>query len=393
MHPKRSCYSAGMRNLRSILLGLHALLAAACLGAVPSAQAEAWQPADSSYAWHFPEDHWSHPNTKTEWWYLTAQLQDLDDPAAQFGMQFTLFRIGLTPEAPAPGSAWSASDLVMGHAAIGELAPGAGRHHFSEVLYRATPLLGGFGEYPDSLIAWCRAPAGTDGRWTLTWNGEAFDIAMADSAQGLAYRLATKPEKPLVFQGPNGYSRKGAGPTSASQYVSFTRLTVEGTLRVGGRERRVRGLGWFDQEFGSNQLEPQQVGWDWFSLQLDDSRELMLYQLRDRAGRADWRRGTLVEKDGRVRYLAPGDWTLSPEGAWTSPATKLRYPERWRLALPSAGLALTIVPRLAAQENASRLSGLHYWEGAVELRGAGGERLGQGYVEQTGVGGATRPSI
>jgi len=355
--------------------------------------AAAWQPADSSYVWQFPQDHWAHPGTQTEWWYLTAQLEDAEDPSVQFGMQFTLFRIGLSPERPAGDSAWSARDLVMGHAAIGELAPGEGRHHFSELLYRATPLLGGFGEYPDTLIAWCRAPAGTDARWTLEWNGEAFTVSVADSAQGLAYRMATRPLKPLVFQGPNGYSRKGAGPTSASQYVSFTRLAVEGTLTVGGRERRVRGLGWFDQEFGSNQLEPQQVGWDWFSLQLADGRELMLYQLRDREGREDWRRGTLVEADGRVRYLSPGDWTLSPEGAWMSPTTKLRYPERWRLALPSAGLALSIVPRLAAQENASRLSGLHYWEGAVELRGADGARLGQGYVEQTGVGGATRPSI
>ncbi|MBM4119127.1 hypothetical protein FJ251_15595, partial [bacterium] len=104
MHLKRSCYSAGMRDLRSIPLALHALLGAACLGAVPSAQAATWQPADSSYTWRFPEDHWSHPGSKTEWWYLTAQLQDLHDPAAQFGLQFTLFRIGLTPEAPASGS-------------------------------------------------------------------------------------------------------------------------------------------------------------------------------------------------------------------------------------------------------------------------------------------------
>ena len=364
---------------------LKTLLAAAWLTTAVGARAESWQPADSSYAWRFPEDHWSHAGYQTEWWYLTAQLEDVDDPAARFGMQFTIFRIGLTPGPAAPGSAWSARDLIMGHAAIGDFA--AGEHHFSELLYRASPLLAGFGAYPDTLIAWSRAPAGTEGRWTLEWNGEAFTVSMADSAQGMAFRLETRPLKPLVLQGPNGYSRKGAGPSSASQYYSFTRLALEGRLRVGGREHRVRGEGWFDKEFGSNQLEPQQAGWDWFSLQLADGRELMLYQLRDREGRPDWRRGTLVAADGGVTYLGPSDWQVEAAGSWQSSATGTRYPERWRVAVPGAQLELEVLPRLAAQENVGPRSGFNYWEGAVELRGADGTPRGQGYVELVGLGG------
>ncbi len=273
----------------------------------------------------------------------------------------------------------------MGHAAIGDFA--AGKHHFSELVQRASPLLGGFGVYPDSLIAWSLAPAGTEGRWTLESNGEAFTVSMADSAKGMAYRLETRPLKPLALQGPNGYSRKGAGPSSASQYYSFTRLAVTGTLRVDGRERRVRGEGWFDKEFGSNQLEPQQVGWDWLSLQLDDGRELMLYQLRDREGAADWRRGTLVAADGAVTFLGSRDWQVEAAGNWESPATGTRYPERWRVRVPGAQLELEVIPRLAAQENVGARSGLHYWEGAVEVRGPDGALRGQGYVELVGLGG------
>jgi len=366
---------------------LRTLIAAACLVVAALARAESWQPADSSYAWRFPEDHWSHAGYRTEWWYLTAQLVAEDDPAARFGVQFTVFRIGLTPAPPALDSAWSASDLIMGHAAIGEFTAGAGKHHFSELAQRASPLLGGFGVYPDTLIAWSLAPAGTEGRWALAWNGEAFRVEMADSAQGLAYRLETRPLKPLALQGPNGYSRKGAGPSSASQYYSFTRLAVAGTLRVEGRERRVRGEGWFDKEFGSNQLEPQQVGWDWFSLQLADGRELMLYQLRDREGRTDWRRGTLIAADGAVRQLGWNDWQLEAQGSWQSPATGTRYPERWRVRVPGAQLELEVIPRLLAQENVGARSGLHYWEGAVELRGPDSAPRGQGYVELVGLGG------
>jgi predicted secreted hydrolase len=41
-----------------------------------------------------------------------------------------------------------------------------------------------------------------------------------------------------------------------------------------------------DREFGSSFIEDGQVGWDWFAIQLDDGRDLMLYQLRRNDGRA-----------------------------------------------------------------------------------------------------------
>jgi predicted secreted hydrolase len=357
------------------------------------AQQPAWLPADSSYVWSFPRDHWSHPGTKTEWWYLTGHLEADDDSTQQYGFQFTFFRIGLSPRRPRLDSAWNATDLILGHAAVTDLT--GQRHLFSEVLHRAIPLLGQFNRYPDSLIAWVRAPAGAGGRWTLSWNGEAFDVAMVDSTRQLAFTLATRPLKPLVLEGPNGYSRKGRSPTAASQYYSFTRLGVSGTLTLDGRLRRVQGHAWFDQEFGSHQLEARQVGWDWFSLQLDDGRDLMLYQLRGPAGRRDWASGTLVQPDGAPSYLSGDDWRLSPEGSWKSPATGTVYPRRWRLEVPSAGLELEVVPLLMEQENRSRLADLHYWEGAVEVRspGASGRRLGQGYVELTGRGEGNRPPL
>jgi predicted secreted hydrolase len=375
----------------SKLCSLASAALACCLLAPALVPAAAWLPADSAYAWRFPADHWSHPGYRTEWWYLTAQLQADDDSTQAYGVQFTFFRVGLSTDRAPLDSDWNASDLIMGHAAIGDVA--AGRHRFSELLYRATPLLGQFNPAPDSLIAWSRAPAGTDGRWTLAWNGEGFSVAMVDSARQMAFRLDSRALKPLVLQGPNGYSRKGRGPDSASQYYSFTRLAVTGVLALDGRERRVHGQGWFDKEFSSSPLEPHQEGWDWFSLQLDDGRELMLYTLRDREGQVDWQRGTLVAPDGAVRYLGAGDWSATPIGSWTSEATGTRYPSRWQLRVPAAQLELDVSPRLLAQENVSRLGDLHYWEGAVELHAPDGAPRGRGYVELVGVGGGKRPSF
>jgi len=357
------------------------------------ADSSAWLAARPDYVWSFPNDHWSHAGYRTEWWYVTGHLAAKDDPARRFGYQFTLFRVGLVPEPPASASQWMTGDLIMGHASITDLH--SERHVFSELLHRAIPLLGGFGVPGDSVIAWARAPAGTDSVWKIVCTNEGFAFSMRDAAQQMAFALSVSPAKPLVLHGPNGYSRKGRQPTSASQYYSFTRLETSGTLELGGQTWEVTGQSWLDREFGSNQLDRDQVGWDWFSLQLADGREVMLYHLRDAEGDVDFGRGTLVETDGRVRHLAPDQWQLQSLATWRSAETQAEYPVAWRLELPAAGLQLRIEALLPAQENVSRrAAGLHYWEGAVQIWSAGsGEPSGLGYVEMTGYGEGNRPPI
>jgi predicted secreted hydrolase len=360
--------------------------------ALPLLMLAEWQKAQPDYAWSFPRDHWTHRGYRTEWWYFTGQLSATEPPERRFGYQFTLFRVGLTPQRPQLQSEWAASDLIMGHAAITDLH--SRRHQFSELLYREIPLLAGFNPYPDPLIAWCRGPAGTAAQWTLRWNGAAFDLSMRDDAQGMGLVLSTKPLRPLIFQGPNGYSLKSQDGQVASLYYSFTRLLTEGTVSLGGKTFSVQGQSWMDREFGSSQLAKNQVGWDWFSLQLDDQREIMLYALRNRGGAPDFARGTLVLPQGRVRYLDPADWRLSVTNHWKSPASGARYPARWTLNIPSENLTLQITPLLADQENRGNLAGgLFYWEGAVTVRDDSGAAVGTGYVELTGYGTSNRPPI
>jgi predicted secreted hydrolase len=387
-------------------LGTRAAAAAVGLAAalaMAATAADRWLPARADYAWSFPRDHWAHPGYRTEWWYFTGFLESPGPPPRRFGYQFTFFRVGLAPDSARGSAAWAARNLVMGHAAIGDFA--RREHRFSEVLYREVPMLGAFGTHPDPRIAASRSPAGTDGEWTLTWNGKGFDLAAADSARRLALRLTTTPQRPLVFQGPGGLSAKGRAPGEASQYYSFTRLATEGTLALDGRTWRVRGRSWMDREFGSNQLAPGQVGWDWFSLALDDGRDLMLYLLRRADGSVDHRSATLVGADGEPRYLASADWSVRATATWKSPATGAVYPSRWLVEIPGARLRLEIEPVMPDQENRSALTGgLFYWEGAVTARavappavtaraaGAGAE-LGRGYVELTGYGKGNRPPL
>jgi len=352
-----------------------------------------WTAAARGYPWSFPRDHSVHRGYRIEWWYLTGHLSSRAEPGQRFGFQFTVFRIGLDPGSLPWASDWTASHLLMGHAAITDKT--GRRHAFSELLVRETPLLGGFADYPDPRIAWARGPAGTDGPWSLRWNGEAFDVAVRDDAQGIAFELATRPAKPLVLQAQEGYSRKSdAGEGAASLYYSFTRLDTQGTLELGGTTYVVRGQSWMDHEFSTGSLAERQVGWDWFGLQLDDGREVMLYVLRGADGGTDFARGTMVDRDGEARYLAAESFRVEAHETWTSPETGSTYPARWTVEIPSTGIVLDVRPDVANQEDVGRLAGrLRYWEGAVTLRDGQGRPVGSGYVELTGYGEENRPPV
>jgi predicted secreted hydrolase len=354
--------------------------------------AVSWKTARPDHVWSFPREHWSHPGYRIEWWYFTGQLQARNEPRRRWGYQFTFFRVGLLPERPRLASNWASENLILGHAAVTDLS--RGEHRFSELLYRAVPFLGGFGEFPDPRLAWSQGPPGTGAGWSLGWSSEGFQIEMADRRQKTALNLTATPMKPVVLQGPNGYSRKASQGTAASLYYSFTRMRTEGTLEWSGERVPVEGESWMDREWSTSSLGPEQVGWDWFGLRLNDGRELMLYSLRRKDGTADYRYGTLVERDGNTRYLSAPDWSLAPSDTWTSPATGARYPARWTLEIRGEGNRMAVVPELADQENRSRLpGGVFYWEGAVRVLGPDGVTRGEGYVELTGYGEGSRPPV
>ena len=162
---------------------------------------------------------------------------------------------------------------------------------------------------------------------------------------------------------------------------------MEGTIRLGEHTLPVRGEGWMDREWGTSALEPEHQGWDWFSVQLADGRELMYFELRREDGLSDPHDyGVLVDVDGGYRTFEGDQAELTVLNWWRSPVDGSRYPSGWRLEVREAGLDLELEPRLRNQE--MDLS-FRYWEGAVSVRGRGPEGTveGRGYVELTGYGG------
>ena len=346
----------------------------------------AWKAADPGYALVFPQDHAAHPDYRIEWWYYTGNLRAAGG-GRRFGYQLTFFRAGVDRQ-PVNPSRWAVRDLYMAHFAITVVERGG--HHVAERLNRAG--VGWAGASTETLHVW------NDG-WSVTLDEgdpRVHRLTAASDDGGLALDLRLAPAGPPVPHGENGYSRKGAEAGNASHYYSFTRLRTTGRLTVGGERFDVAGSSWMDHEFGTSFLEPAQAGWDWFSIQLDDGTDLMVYVLRRVDGARDPRSsGTLVSPEGVVR-LRVGDFRLTPGRRWRSPASGAEYPVAWRIAVPRHGLALDVAAAVDAQElETGRSTGVTYWEGVIDVRGTrdGVPVTGAGYLEMTGYAGAPLSNV
>ncbi len=358
------------------------------------AQALAPQPLE------FPRDQGPHPDFRQEWWYLTGNL----DSAAgeRFGFELTIFRFALAPAAPPLPSAasgpsvkpsgWRTRQIYLGHFAITDVA----RHRFRFAVKLSRGALGLAGAQARPFRVWV-------GNWRIARSSGPAAAAAGSTAakdpvwrlqadeRGYVLSLTARPLMPPVPNGEKGLSRKSGEPGDATYYYSIPRVAVQGTIVRDGRPLKVHGLAWLDREWGSGGLGPQEVGWKWFGLQLEDGSCLMFYALRDRNGAEDpYSAGTWVDRHGRAHPLARSDVRIDTLAHWTD-RRGTRYPSRWRLRVPALGLDLTVRPVLADQE---LMTSPRYWEGAVNVAGtrAGRPVGGRGYVELVGYAGATAGS-
>lgn len=314
----------------------------------------------------FPRDYGSHPEYRTEWWYITGWLRT--ERGEELGVQITFFRnrpgIGeLNPSRFAP------RQLLFGHAALSD--PREGRLLHDQRAARA-----GFG----------LAEASQDDTavhvldWSLARRGDAYEARIG--AAEFDYALTFRPTQPVLLEGEEGYSRKGPDPVQASYYYSQPQLQVSGSVTVKGRKSAVTGTAWLDHEWSSQALAPDGAGWDWAGLNLVDGGALMAFRIRQRGAGVFWAGGTHRDGEGRVRVLRPEEIEFTPLRRWRSPRTQAEYPVAMRIKAGSIELVLS--PSMDDQELDARAStGTIYWEGAVKAHE--GKRLaGRGYLELTG---------
>jgi predicted secreted hydrolase len=368
--------------LRKSLLKLLSLLAVmGCLyyGYLIIVYADEWKQAVEPWKWTFPRDHGSHPEFRTEWWYFTGNL--MDPLKKSFGYQLTFFRQGVFYQANDPNHPWAIRDVYLAHFTLTDVA--SGQFWFSDRASRKGPGLSGASE--DGLDVWLF-------NWMAKMEGNKIKVEARH--QGMELALDLIPRKPLVFHGKNGLSQKGPMEGQASYYFSFTDLEVKGSIKTPLSQApiNVSGISWFDHEFGSNQLTPNQVGWDWFSLHLSDGQDLMIYFLRRKDGSMEpSSSGTLVKRSGEGIHLKLSDIIVEVLSYWKSPKSGGRYPSRWRIKVPPARIEMEIGSLVPSQELLTEGStGVIYWEGAVAGKGTSTGRsiTSEGYVELTGYAGS-----
>ncbi len=321
----------------------------------------------------FPADHGAHPRYRSEWWYVTAVLED--ESGAEYGAQFTLFRQALQPQPTGEGP-WHTAQAYLAHLAVTDVE--AGRHEHATRFARGHPAQAGVAVEP--FRAWIED-------WQLAEEvSDPWTVRLVAGDDQLGTVLTFEQTQPLVLQGDAGLSHKGPG--SASYYYSMPRLQTRGTLRIGAREVTVSGLAWLDREWSTSVLGEHLAGWNWFALQLDDGRSLMAFSLTRKDGKPDpFDHGLYLTSAGEQQeHLSAETYTLTPERFWRAP-DGARWPVRWLLTFSEAApkaLAGQTWRIEALLDDQLMDVGLVYWEGLVGVQDASGKRLGRGYMELTG---------
>lgn len=308
-----------------------------------------------------PRDEAPHPNTWTEWWYFVGHLTGTDPQGNthHYGFDETFIRsdaLALEPVAA----------IYEGHFEITDLDRGTFNVNANAISLQpdVIPLGGGFNNTLDG------------------WHMDGYEGT--DHVQGflpdLSYTaaLTLTQSTPPALHGNQGIIPYGVFGISA--YFSYTNLQVSGVVYDHGVPVRVNGIAWHDHQYGDFASTPG--GWDWFSLQLNNGTQYMLYFLLDGNGNLVQKVGTLVNADGSTVNLDPNSMVETKLATWTSPATGATYHTSWVVQVPGGSLSVTgLIP---ASEVTSSQAGSNYWEGDSTVTGTinGQAVTGVSYVEQ-----------
>ena len=323
----------------------------------------------------FPQDHFPHPDYRIEWWYMTANLKD--QQGQDWGLQWTLFRQSLSPDANLEG--WDSDQIWMAHAAV--TTPD--KHFFAQRFSRGGIDQAGVNQLTGSngFDAWI-----DDWRWQSA-SDTLFPSTLEFNARDHKVSLELNSKDDWVLNGDAGFSQKSV-QGQASYYYSQPNITVKGTVKTEDKTIPLSGNAWSDREWSSQALAQNQKGWDWFSLHLDDGNKLMVYQLRHDTGN-DWISGSWISAEGEVTPLGKGDIELnsSSESQITSNNNRsITLPLDWTISvstsnLPALNRSLTIKPLYDEQWLSTSFP---YWEGVVLVSDDKGQSVGKGYMELTG---------
>jgi predicted secreted hydrolase len=334
------------------------------------------------YDFSFPQDHGSHEEFKTEWWYYTGNLEDAN--GHEFGYQLTVFRNGLEPIFDAEDKKnvlnnWQTKEIYMAHFAITDI--NNKKFYSFEKLGRES--LGQAGARANPYKIWVK-------NWSIQSSPKAtaeniFPIILRAQDKNISMKLNLKPVKPVTLQGLDGLSQKSSGAGNASYYYSISKLASKGKIQIGDQVFKVKGFSWLDREFSTSSLGDTLAGWDWFALQLENNVEIMYYRLRDQENNTDivHSGGVIIDAAGEKHPFTAQDIILNSTEKFKSKYSGAEYPISWTMEIPKLDLKVKIKPLLKDQEHQNNYP---YYEGAIEVNGEFSKNkiTGKGYMELVG---------
>lgn len=298
-----------------------------------------------------PEDDAPH-QAKMEWWYYNGHLTT--ESGKRFSFHYTTFIV---------------TDLISHLVKHVSLSDHQTNQRFTD--QRRTTVGIDF------------ASATSDGfdfkmdNWTMTGKNGHDQLVVATNQ--FSFNLTLTSTLPPVLHGEEGIILlEQAG---SSYYYSRTRMAISGTVKIGKKIEAVKGIAWFDHQWGD--FTTNQLSWDWFSLQLDSGEDVMLYQLRDKSDNPILYTGS-VTQNGITEVLSSKDFTLIPGKKWTSKKTGIGYPISWTIQIPKWNMDIKTHGLMESSEFDAMLSTYNiYWEGAVKIEGT---HTGTGFMELYGYG-------
>ncbi|UAB72505.1 carotenoid 1,2-hydratase [Vibrio sp. SCSIO 43132] len=310
-----------------------------------------------------PDDHRAHPDFRLEWWYFTANLEDnLGNP---LGIQWTQFRIAVSPLEQAEKSSWSSNQIYMAHSAVTT----SDSHLADEKWSRGHSQLSGVEATPLRVFL-------DDWQWKSSTR-DLFPASLNVKSDRFEYSLTLTSNSPYQKQGKNGYSQKDKNGEVASYYYSQPFIQVDGEVVIDGEIRKVAGKGWIDREWSSQFLLGSQQGWDWFALRLSEDTSLVVFQLRDsESGNTSYAHAKMMNKDGSGKTIDQEQITLRATSQTVIDGRS--YPTEWQIQIPDHKINLTVS---ALNPSAKMPLTIPYWEGPVQFSGS---HSGSGYMELTG---------
>jgi predicted secreted hydrolase len=234
------------------------------------------------------------------------------------------------------------------------------------------------------------APDYAQGTLDLRWGSE--DHWFCNDRDTLAYQLHSKgngiglnlnldSQKPPLLVGGNGLVE---WPFGSSYYYSLTRLRARGRIILSENTREVEGLGWMDHQWMNFVPAAVDRSYEWFSVQLDNSSELVFWQVINPDESIESQHLTLMLPDNSVRYT--NGMVLNRTDFWVSPKTGRHYCILWQLREETHSLDLAIRARHPEQEiEMSEALGFNHaiWEGGTAISGYLADEVvaGTGYAE------------